>query len=545
MKQDKAQQAARDEKLVPTEDRVKIGKSNLRMDPTLTQKEETYQVILDIIKNTPCYTAFLITADEFTVPVSNDSLMDFLLDLGYNGPLKHISELFVDHMHQPWRTLRAIINICLSEKIFSNDRLRLSIIEILWGIYHKANVDYAALIWEDLQYQIENRQLKVRRCEIMPYPRFTKAIIHYFMCQHKSISKRQGSPYHTADNDDVLDRLKFISKGDIHQVYGKSFLDTLIIDDIQNFEAYKTLASVQADFSTNLVAQVKELVLDQRFQMSQQKNLQTQMKELGSTDDETFLFDDKDEIIEDIPRVSTDDDETKDDDEEDDASIDIEKTDDERTNIDVKDQVKGVAEINIAKEAEEENVEEVDEPNADEEIKADEEQQGDKQVGDEQVGFLNSPNVSLIGTIQENAEVEIKSLVSELEKDVKELKKVERTLAIRESLKSEVPEAMNKYLGSTLGDTLQKVIQRHTKELRQEFSQKTIGQTHTKDLNLQVSQDDVSKFIKVNQEHTTQEKMPKYSTTPYDQAVNDEHKQKEILFKMMMASKSHEKHPSY
>ncbi|GJU50987.1 hypothetical protein Tco_1220542 [Tanacetum coccineum] len=63
MKQDKAQLAARDEKLVPSDDRVKIGKSNLRMDPFNTQKEETYQVVLDIIKNTPCYNAFLISAD--------------------------------------------------------------------------------------------------------------------------------------------------------------------------------------------------------------------------------------------------------------------------------------------------------------------------------------------------------------------------------------------------------------------------------------------------------------------------------------------------
>ncbi|GKC43969.1 hypothetical protein Tco_1061691 [Tanacetum coccineum] len=63
MKQDKEQQAAHDEKLVPLDDRVKIGKSNLRMDPSITQREETYQVFLDIIKNTLCYNAFLISAD--------------------------------------------------------------------------------------------------------------------------------------------------------------------------------------------------------------------------------------------------------------------------------------------------------------------------------------------------------------------------------------------------------------------------------------------------------------------------------------------------
>ncbi|GJW61673.1 hypothetical protein Tco_0111008 [Tanacetum coccineum] len=268
MHREQAQQAACDEKLVPTKDRVKIGKSNLGMDPTLTQKEETYQVILDIIKNNPCYNAFLVSTDtcqidvelfreildislrvlnrEFIVPPSNDSLFDFLLELGYKGQLKHILEMFVDHMHQPWRTLRAIINRCLSGKKSSNDRLRPSRIEILWGIYHKANVDYAALIWEDLQYQIDNRKSKVRRCEIMPYPRFTKVIIHHFMSQHKSISKRQGLPYHTVDKDGVLDRLKFIIKGENHQVYGKSIPNTLITDEIQNSEAYKTFIGLSA-----------------------------------------------------------------------------------------------------------------------------------------------------------------------------------------------------------------------------------------------------------------------------------------------------------
>ncbi|GJT41485.1 hypothetical protein Tco_0941350 [Tanacetum coccineum] len=35
----------------------------MRIDPTMTQKKETYQVILDIIKNLVCYNAFLVTAD--------------------------------------------------------------------------------------------------------------------------------------------------------------------------------------------------------------------------------------------------------------------------------------------------------------------------------------------------------------------------------------------------------------------------------------------------------------------------------------------------
>ncbi|GJV39710.1 hypothetical protein Tco_1418150 [Tanacetum coccineum] len=271
--------------------------------------------------------------------------------------------MFVDHMHQPWRTLRAIINRCLSGKTSSNDILRPLRIEILWGIYHKANVDYAALIWEDLQYKIDNRQSKVRRSEIMPYPRFTKAIIHHFMSQHKSISKRQGSPYHTVDNDGVLDRLKFIRKGEIHQVYGKSIPDTLIIHDIQNSKAYKTFISLSIGLIPPKIGRgkaakgLKAMVIPKKetaaFKNKRAKKIesvseaeaesegavlgpelpdepteksavsdegagtspevpdetkdkhkaQDDLVDWGSTDDETFLFDDKDENPEYIPWV--------------------------------------------------------------------------------------------------------------------------------------------------------------------------------------------------------------------------------------------------
>nr|GEU70044.1 hypothetical protein [Tanacetum cinerariifolium] len=137
---------------------------------------------------------------------------------------------------------------CLS-KTLSNDRLRQSRTEILWGLYNNANVDYATLIWEDLQYQIDYRQTKVRRHEIMPYPKFTKVIIHYFMSQHKSISKREGSPYHNVANGGLLDRLKFVSKGNKYQVYRNLIPDALITDDIRNSKAYKMLFK----YSTNLI----------------------------------------------------------------------------------------------------------------------------------------------------------------------------------------------------------------------------------------------------------------------------------------------------
>ncbi|GJZ46095.1 hypothetical protein Tco_0593691 [Tanacetum coccineum] len=58
-----AQQTKLDLELVPKENRIDIGKCNGRIPRGLTPTEPTFQVILDDIALTPCYPAFLITAD--------------------------------------------------------------------------------------------------------------------------------------------------------------------------------------------------------------------------------------------------------------------------------------------------------------------------------------------------------------------------------------------------------------------------------------------------------------------------------------------------
>ncbi|GKB85009.1 hypothetical protein Tco_0957281, partial [Tanacetum coccineum] len=62
-----AQQVALDNALVPLEKRVKIGKRNMRINPAKTQKEPTYQVVLDALALTTCYPAFLIIADVLEI----------------------------------------------------------------------------------------------------------------------------------------------------------------------------------------------------------------------------------------------------------------------------------------------------------------------------------------------------------------------------------------------------------------------------------------------------------------------------------------------
>ncbi|GJT69446.1 hypothetical protein Tco_1028732, partial [Tanacetum coccineum] len=70
---------------------------------------------------------------------------------------------------------------------------------------------------------------------------------------------------------------------------------------------------------------------------------------------------------------------------------------------------------------------------------------------------------------------EVVQRVSALEKEVKELKQVDHSTAVLASVRLQVPLVVDEYLGSTLGDTLQKVLSKHTKELIQQFPQTSVS----------------------------------------------------------------------
>ncbi|GJY80252.1 hypothetical protein Tco_0493003 [Tanacetum coccineum] len=58
-----ADQIALDDALVAPANRLKIGKCNLRLSSDVTSKEATLQVVYDVLKLTPFYKAFQVTAD--------------------------------------------------------------------------------------------------------------------------------------------------------------------------------------------------------------------------------------------------------------------------------------------------------------------------------------------------------------------------------------------------------------------------------------------------------------------------------------------------
>nr|GEZ84456.1 hypothetical protein [Tanacetum cinerariifolium] len=89
-----------------------------------------------------------------------EEILEFLRFLGHSTQIKTLTDVNVNKLYQPWRSFAAVINKCLTKKSNGFDSLRLSQVQILWGLYHRRNVDFAFLIWEDLVYQVEHKNQK-------------------------------------------------------------------------------------------------------------------------------------------------------------------------------------------------------------------------------------------------------------------------------------------------------------------------------------------------------------------------------------------------
>ncbi|GKD96718.1 hypothetical protein Tco_1380615, partial [Tanacetum coccineum] len=154
---------------------------------------------------------------KFEDPPFEEEILSFIRDFGHTGEIKVLSDVNVNHLHQPWRSFAAIINKCLSGKTTALESLHLSRAQILWGMYHNKNVDYVYLLWEDLVYQVENKNSK--KNNDMYYPRFTKVIVDYFMAKDQAIPRRNKKFWHYARDDFMFTTIRVISKHQDTRVY--------------------------------------------------------------------------------------------------------------------------------------------------------------------------------------------------------------------------------------------------------------------------------------------------------------------------------------
>ncbi|GJV15662.1 retrovirus-related pol polyprotein from transposon TNT 1-94 [Tanacetum coccineum] len=484
---------------------------------------EVFRKILDICPR--------VQGVNFTEVPDDESTLTFLIDLGYKGLLYKHPIMYVDHMHQPWRTLAAIINKCLSGKAASNDRLRKSRINILWGMFYRENVDYPELIWEDFAFQIDNKIGKDFQEYGLPKKSrgkgsqgkktvdTPKAVVDVFeefdseparkRTDNRRVKKKKVSI--SIDENIILEpdvALEIVTESDPDPAGRRP--SEKIADTMQALKASRKSIRSQPHDGGSSEGTGTKLAVPSESTVTPKTSSEGTGAKPGVLDKEKATSEPKlmSYLIRDLKKRNDDDD---------DKSIDLEKTNDEETDDEfmhskehVQDDVEetddefmhGDEQVNDNEDEEMTNTKDANTENGDEEItntvKADPEKTEEPAV---LLPILEIPVVSLatnptpphlvltISIVLRQTTTPIPSSpitivalvvttildplpaiiqrVSVLEKDVQELKSVDHTTTLLASLRSEIPSAVNAYLGSSLGDALQKALQKHTAELIQ------------------------------------------------------------------------------
>nr|GFC09480.1 hypothetical protein [Tanacetum cinerariifolium] len=165
------QQTALDESLVPRSQRLRIGRSNFRLPSDIQSKEATLQVVYDVLRNSPLFRAFQVTAD--------------------------VPEIY---MQEFWATAK-----------LHHNSIRFKI---------------------DTRKSVEHKSQK--RSNEMNYPRFTKVIIDYFMTRKPSISRQNRIHWHYVQDDALFLTIKVVSRHQATQQYGAILPIELTTAEIRN-----------------------------------------------------------------------------------------------------------------------------------------------------------------------------------------------------------------------------------------------------------------------------------------------------------------------
>nr|GEU34035.1 monodehydroascorbate reductase [Tanacetum cinerariifolium] len=202
--------------------------------------------------------------NPFVAPPSNDTVIEYVNNLGYLSTLRNVSEMSVNVLYQSWRAILSMINMCLIGKTAGFDRPRHLVLQILWGIIYSSNIDYAKRIWEEFVQSIQtfltdrknlataSRGKKKTTHLLIPSIRFTKLIIHHLKTKH-NIYPRSGSPLHYSHDESVLNTLRYVGK-DGKEIFGMSIPDALITDEIKGVPYYGEYQEHVAKYQQHLDA---------------------------------------------------------------------------------------------------------------------------------------------------------------------------------------------------------------------------------------------------------------------------------------------------
>nr|GEX03873.1 hypothetical protein [Tanacetum cinerariifolium] len=253
------QQVVMDEALVPSTQRLRIERRNLRFPSDIQSKESTLQLVYDVLRRCPFFKAFLVTADMLEIYMQDfwatayvhqqsirfkinnkklilslesfwkmlyicprihgqsfdelpfeEEILDFIRFLRHSATIRTLTDININKLYQPWRSFAAIINKCLTGKSSGYD---------------------------NFVYQVEHKNHK--KSNEMYYPRFIKVVIHHFMSKDLSIPRRNKINWHYVRDDSIFSTIKVVSRDQNTQQYGAMLPIELMNDETRNTKAYK------------------------------------------------------------------------------------------------------------------------------------------------------------------------------------------------------------------------------------------------------------------------------------------------------------------
>nr|GEU66999.1 hypothetical protein [Tanacetum cinerariifolium] len=108
----------------------------------------------------------------------------------------------------------------------------------------KINLDYAELLWEGLHYALKNSSTQI------PYPRFTKIIVGYYMTVFPAISRRARDKYHNLKDDAIVKNI--FNSGKHKDNVGMKIPSWMITDEMKLTDHYQMYVVVfGVDVPTN------------------------------------------------------------------------------------------------------------------------------------------------------------------------------------------------------------------------------------------------------------------------------------------------------
>nr|GEX79061.1 hypothetical protein [Tanacetum cinerariifolium] len=222
-----------DDQILPHIRWVPIRKTNCYLDLEKSRSCPIYKIAVDLLKNTNFFRAFTASSTIPSIYIQQfwDTILYDKKARCYKCQLDDqwfdlTKETLREALQITPRALLTIINLCLTGKASGFERPRAPVLQILWGIVTRTNINYAERIWEDFTQSIhtfiEDKQNLSRHTSrkksatliVIPSIQFTKMIIHHLQRKHR-FHPIPDSPLHLSNEEPVLGYLKFSAKGGV------------------------------------------------------------------------------------------------------------------------------------------------------------------------------------------------------------------------------------------------------------------------------------------------------------------------------------------